>query len=114
MTVDRLAIMEREANLTAAYRQARQDFISACEKLGADVIGRVHPERGPDGKPLFCDCAAFGPREAGRGLMVIADATAIIALLHTARPADIRLVVVHDPDPYVRVWGKIGPKDWPE
>jgi len=105
--------MEREANLTAAYRQARRDFITACEKLGADVIGRVHPARGPDGKPLFCDCAAFGPREAERALLVIAGAQTIVALLATPRPADARLVVVHDPDPYVRVWGKAGTKDWP-
>ena len=114
--------MEREANLnetnlTAAYRQARRDFISACEGLGADVIARVHPERGPDGKPLFCDCAAFGPRGARHALLVIAGAETIIALLRTSSvPAGARLVVVHDPDPYARVWGANSLEaaaDWP-
>ena len=105
--------MGNEANLTKHYRQARRDFISACEKLGADVIARVHPQRGPDGKPLFCDCAAFGPRGAERGLLVIAGAETITALLHNALPGAQRVVVVHDPDPYARTWGKPGETDWP-
>lgn len=106
--------MENEANLTAGYRQARRDFIAACETLGADVIARVHPKKGPDGKPLFCDCAAFGPRDAAQALLVIAWAKTIIALLHTTfLPSDARLVVVHDPDPYALVWGKPGAADWP-
>ena len=107
--------MEREANLTETYRKARRDFISACDALGADVIARVHPGKGPDGKPLFCDCAAFGPRGAAQALLVIAGAETIIALLHTSFvPSNARLVVVHDPDPYARVWGKpASAADWP-
>ena len=55
-----------------AYRQSRKAFIEACEKAGADVVGRVHPARGPDGKPLFLDAAAFGPRLAKAGVLVVA------------------------------------------
>ena len=109
--------MGNESNLAASYREARREFISACEALGADVIARVHPERGPDDKPLFCDCAAFGPRGAEQGLLVVAGAETIIALLHTSfLPSDARLVVVHDPDPYARVWGKPAGSaaGWPE
>src|SRR5579864_1554853 len=57
----------------ADYRQARRNFIAACEKAGIDSIARVHPAaKGPDGKPLFIDCAAIGPRHARRALLLIA------------------------------------------
>ena len=55
-----------------AYRQSRRAFIAACQRAGADVIGRVHPARGPDGLPLFLDAAAFGPRLAKSGVLVVA------------------------------------------
>src|SRR6185312_6919444 len=57
-----------------AYRQSRKAFITACEKAGADVIGRVHPARAPDGGPLFLDAAAFGPRLGTAGVLVAAEA----------------------------------------
>lgn len=112
--------MESEANLdqihlTAAYRKARRAFIAAC---GGDSIARVHPQAGPDGKPLFCDCAAFGPRDAARAVMVIGagpDEDLIKAL-----PKGARLVMVHALDPYTQVWGarafgRAGvPEDWPQ
>ena len=49
----------------ADYRSARKAFIAACRGAGIDVVSRVHPSaQGPDGKPLFLDAAAIGPREA--------------------------------------------------
>ena len=110
--------MESEANLTKAYRQCRLDFIAACEKAGADVIGRVHPAKGPDGKPLFCDSAAFGPRDAARALLLIAGADGLVTVL-LARglvlPKAARLVVVHALDPFACAWGRPGqPRDWPD
>jgi len=102
--------MESEANLAAAYRKARREFIAAC---GGDSISRVHPEAGPDGKPLFCDSAAFGPRDAARALLVIGarpDEALIKAL-----PKGARLVMVHALDPYARAFGQAGtPGDWPQ
>jgi len=102
--------MESEANLADAYRQARRDFIAGC---GGDSISRVHPEAGPDGKPLFCDSAAFGPRAAARALLVIGgkpDAGLLKAL-----PKGARLVMVHALDPYARAFGRAGqPTDWPQ
>ncbi len=109
--------MGDEANLVAAYRAARRAFIAACESAQADDIARVHPARGPDGKPLFCDSAAFGPRLATRGLVLIADGGgAIHALIGQAPklPKDARLVAIHALDPYARAFGKPGqPADWP-
>jgi hypothetical protein len=102
--------MESEANLAASYRKARKDFIAAC---GGDSISRVHPQAGPDGKPLFCDSAAFGPRDAARALLVIGavpDAGLIKAL-----PKGARLVMVHGLDPYALAFGRAGePADWPQ
>jgi len=102
--------MESEANLAAAYRKARKEFIAGC---GGDSISRVHPEAGPDGKPLFCDSAAFGPRDAARAVLVIGarpDAGLIKAL-----PKGVRLVMVHALDPFTRAFGRAGqPADWPQ
>ena len=106
----RLAVMGSEANLVEAYRKARKAFIAGC---GGDSISRVHPKPGPDRKPLFCDSAAFGPRDAARALLVIGgipDAGMIKAL-----PKGARLVLVHALDPYVRAFGRAGkPADWPQ
>src|SRR6185312_11822842 len=86
-----------------AYRQSRKAFIEACEKAGADVVGRVHPARGPDDKPLFLDTAAFGTRLAESGVLVAAygpGGAAILQALLGSKIADhlpkgVRLVLVH-------------------
>ena len=54
------------------YRALRRAFIAACEKARIDTVARLHPTKGPDGKPLFMDCAALGPRGASRGVLVVA------------------------------------------
>ena len=90
-----------------AYRQSRKAFIAACEKAGADVIGRVHPTKGPDGLPLFMDAAAFGPRLAKSGVLVVGygvpGAVVMMTLLADkgamTLPPDVRLVLVHGPNP---------------
>lgn len=95
-----------------AYRQSRKAFIAACEKAGADVIGRVHPARAPDGGPLFLDAATFGPRLAQAGVMVVAEgangAAVMLVLLADNIPArlpeGVRLVLVHGGDPAGFAW----------
>jgi hypothetical protein len=83
------------------YRAARRAFIAACEQAGVDTIARVHPVKGADGKPLFMDSAALGPRLAGKALIAIAQdlpgSQALTALLHkpVVLPEDMRLVLVH-------------------
>ena len=89
----------------SVYRTARRAFIAACEAAHVDPIARLHPARGPDGKPLFMDCAALGPRLATRAVLAIAgdaDGSAIMtrALKELAPlPEDTRLVLIHAPDP---------------
>jgi len=87
------------------YRAARKAFIAACEAVGVDAIARVHPIRGGDGKPLFMDAAALGPRLAQKALMVLAHdlpGSAVLTGLMRQKvtpPGDARLVLVHAPDP---------------
>ena len=54
------------------YRHARRAFIAACEHAHLDTVARLHPAKSPDGKPLFMDCAAAGPRDAARAVLVVA------------------------------------------
>jgi Protein of unknown function (DUF2817) len=99
-----------ETNLTGAYRKARGDFIAAC---GGDSISRVHPQPGPDGKPLFCDSAAFGPRDAARAVLLI-GARPYAGLIRSL-PKGARLVMVHGLNPFARAFGRTGqPADWPQ
>ena len=102
----------------ADYRQARRNFISACEKAGIDSIARVHPKaKGPDGKPLFIDSAAVGPRDARRALLLIAGthgvegyfgSAALCGLLRQglAAPPGARIVLVHALNPYGFAWNR--------
>jgi hypothetical protein len=102
-----------------AYRQSRKAFIAACEKAGADVVARVHPGRGPDGKPLFLDAAAFGPRLARSGVLVAAGgapgAGVLLALISDKVPArlpeGVRLVLVHGADPAGFAWNNAAHTD---
>ena len=96
-----------EAPFPPDYRTARKAFIAACTKAHADAISRAHLGRqGPDGKPMFIDSVALGPRDAKRAVLVIANdihaSVAVTQLLQEglAVPGGMRLVVVHAPDPF--------------
>jgi hypothetical protein len=84
------------------YRTARRAFIAACGAAGVDVIARVHPTaRAADGKPLFLDSTAIGPRDAARGLLLVSgDAAgsglqADLVRAGLVLPDGARLVLVH-------------------
>jgi hypothetical protein len=107
-----------EAYFPADYRQARRGFIAACEKAKVDSIARVHPTaKGPDGKPLFIDSAAIGPRNARKALLLIAGthgvegyfgSGAFTGLLSEGLtpPAGSRVVLVHALNPYGFAWNR--------
>ncbi len=100
------------------YRQGRKAFITACEKAGIDSIARVHPTaKGPDGKPLFIDSAAMGPRGAKRALLLIAGTHGVegyfgsgveTGLLREglAAPEGARIVLVHALNPFGFAWDR--------
>jgi len=99
-----------------SYRTARRAFIAACEKAHVETVSRLHPAKGPDGKPLFMDSAAMGPRHAPKAVLVAAyDAPGseiLIALLGNALPPDSQLVLVHALDPAAFAGVKSDPA-WP-
>jgi hypothetical protein len=107
-----------EAYFPADYRQARRAFIAACEAAGVDSIARVHPTaRGPDGKPLFIDSAALGPRDAEKALLLIAGTHGVegyfgsgvlTGLLREGirPPPGARLVLVHALNPFGFAWNR--------
>ena len=97
------------------YRVARRAFIAACEKAHIDTVARLHPSKGPDGKPLFMDCAALGPRHATRAVLVVghdAVGTDLLMQLLDVPPKDARLVLVHAFDPAAFA-GVPGDPGWP-
>jgi len=104
------------AESTNSYRTARRAFIAACEAAHVETVARLHPMRGTDGKPLFMDCAAAGPRHAPKAALVVAHDAAesdmLIALLREPPPPNARLVLVHAYDP-ARFAGIQGDPAWP-
>ncbi len=107
-------MMSREPQ--SLYRAARRAFIAACEAAQVETVARLHPAKGPDGKPLFMDCAALGPRHAAKAMLVVAgDAAAaamMTALAVQSWPAGARLVLVHALDP-AAFPGVAGDPAWP-
>jgi hypothetical protein len=101
-----------------AYRAARRAFIAACEKAHVDTIARVNPAKSADGKPLFMDAAAFGPRDAARAALVVArgprGSAVMIELLRRGLtpPAGMRVVLVHALEPAAFAGAKVTP-GWP-
>ena len=107
-----------EAPIPPDYRTARKAFIAACTKARADAISRAHLGRqGPDGKPMFIDSVALGPRDAQTAVLMIAnDIHASIAVTTLLRegvtlPDGMRLVVVHALDPFAFMKAP-GDRDW--
>ncbi|HEY5346952.1 MAG TPA: DUF2817 domain-containing protein [Rhizomicrobium sp.] len=100
------------------YRAARKAFVAACQSAGIDVISRVHPTaQGPDGKPLFLDSAAIGPRDAKKALLLISGTHGVegyfgsgvqTGLLREglAAPKDARIVLLHALNPYGFAWDR--------
>src|SRR3982751_5732972 len=102
------------------YRAARRAFIAACEKAHIDTVARLHPSKGPDGKPLFMDCAAKGPHHAAKAVLVTAydapGSAVMIGLLAdgflAALPPEAKLLLVHALDPAAFAGVKTDPA-WP-
>jgi hypothetical protein len=97
------------------YRAARRAFIAACEAAHAETVARLHPAKAPDGKPLFMDCTALGPRHAEKTMLVISHdapgSEVLVSLLRDVKaPAKARLVLVHalDPAQFAGVAGDAG------
>jgi hypothetical protein len=110
--------MAPEDYFSADYRAARKAFIAACQGAGIDVVSRVHPSaKGPDGKPLFLDTAAIGPRDARKALLLISGTHGVEGYFGSAvqtgllrrglvTPKDARIVLLHALNPYGFAWNR--------
>ena len=107
-----------DASSESPYRRSRRAFIAACEAAHLDTVARLNPAKSPDGKPLFMDCAALGPRDAAQAVLVVArlakGSATLVALLQEGLtpPPAARLVLVHALDPAAFA-GVAGDSAWP-
>jgi Protein of unknown function (DUF2817) len=113
-----MAASETPLARAQAYRAAWRAFIAACEAAHVDTIARLHPAKPVDGKPLFMDSAALGPRLAECAVLAVACdgvGSAIQTELLKAKiqlPDRARLVLVHACDPALFAGVESDP-DWP-
>jgi hypothetical protein len=59
------------ARFPADYAASRHRFRAAAETAGGMLRSYENPNRGPAGESLVTDCAWFGPRDAGKVLVVM-------------------------------------------
>lgn len=109
-----------ERHFPSDYRAARAAFVAAAEQAGLGVTTRVHPSaKGRDGKPLFLDTAAAGPRDAEAALLLVSGThgvegyfgsgvqTGLLREGVAARvPKGARLVMLHALNPYGFSWDR--------
>jgi len=63
--------MNSADSFSATFAEARDKFRQAATAAGGTLDHVTHPERGPDGSELSTDVAWFGPRAAGKVLVMI-------------------------------------------
>lgn len=54
-----------------SFIEARRNFLSACEAAQTPVSSYLHPLQGEDNEELATDVAWFGPRDAGKLLIMV-------------------------------------------
>jgi hypothetical protein len=67
--VDLLAAID--SRFSADYTTARARFRAAAERAGGVLRAYDNPHRGPGGEALVTDCAWFGPKDAGKVLVIL-------------------------------------------
>ena len=104
------------AGLTATYEASRRRFLDAAARADAVVVEFAHPMRGIDDEELAIDVASIGSVEAESMLMIVSGTHGVegftgSALQHhwiehhaAARPASLRVVLVHALNPYGFAW----------
>lgn len=99
------------------YAEAREKFLAAAARAGAEVEHWPHPQTGPAGEALACDSAWVGPPNAARALVVVSATHGVegfagsgpqVALLQgmLARelPAGTGLLLLHAVNPHGFAW----------
>jgi hypothetical protein len=107
--------MEPAACFSADYTEARKRFLAAA--AGGQLQSYSNPNSGPGGNPLSTDTAWFGPKDAGRVLVLVSATHGVegfcgsgaqldLLWLGVVRslPADTALLMVHALNPYGFAW----------
>ena len=109
-------LTEMTSGLTTTYETSRRRFLAAADEAGAEVMTSLHPLRGIDGEELAIDVASVGPDNADSVLLIVSGTHGVegftgSALQHhwlehgaAARPAQLRVVLVHAFNPYGFAW----------
>lgn len=108
--------MDLAACFSADYAGARERFLAAGA-LHGDLQHYSHSNKGPNGEPLFTDTAWFGPRDAGRVLVLVSATHGVEGFcgsgaqldllwsgIHRSLPPDTALLMVHALNPYGFAW----------
>ncbi|MFK7732187.1 MAG: DUF2817 domain-containing protein [Pseudomonadales bacterium] len=102
---------------STSYQSSRTKFLHAAGKAGAQILSVAHPDKGPDGEPLFMDFASVGDSNAKCALVLVAGTHGIegfcgagiqINLLSNESVLDAlkdtRLILVHGHNPHGFAW----------
>ncbi len=99
---------------SATYVEARQKFLSGCEKRGLEVEHHLNPNaKGREGEDLYMDVARIGPKDASK-ILIVSSAThggegfcgsgIQVTLLNenylTDLPEDTAVLLIHAINPY--------------
>lgn len=106
---------DAKADFSEDYQESREKFLAAMSGKG-EVVSVQHPEKGPDGKPLYIDFGVIGPANAKGALVLIsgthgpelfAGSGPQAALLNSGLVgdySDLKLILVHGHNPYGSAW----------
>jgi len=110
-------MFDTSASFSSDYQEARSKFLKEATAVGGVVDAISHPERGPDGRPLFTDVAAFGLDKADKVLVLISGthgaegfcgSGAQIDLLRRGEiarlPKGVGILMIHGINPYGFAW----------
>jgi hypothetical protein len=108
--------MDLAACFSADYAGARERFLAASAIHG-DLQHYPNSNKGPNGEPLSTDTAWFGPRDAGRVLVLVSATHGVEGFcgsgaqldllwsgIHRSLPPDTALLMVHALNPYGFAW----------
>jgi hypothetical protein len=99
------------------YGDARSRFRRAAEMAGGRLRGYRNPTSGPAGEELACDCAWFGPEDAGKVLVIMSGTHGVEGFCGAgiqldwleegnaaALPANHAALLIHAVNPYGFAW----------
>lgn len=110
-------MIDTSASFSRAYQEARSKFLETAIAAGGASESILHPERGPDGRELFTDVAAFDVDGAEKVLVLMSGTHGVegfcgsgaqIDLLRRGEmarlPQGVGVLMIHAINPYGFAW----------